>query len=306
MNLCQRGRNPRIKKKMFKKILVPVDFSQASKIALQYASELLDEKGQLTLIHVFPSKIRETLTFFSTPEIVRDSEQRVEELRARAQQELEKIGKSYEEKGCNVRLIFNEGDPASSVINESLQGYDLVIVGIPEKKAQVASTALNIIKGVKTSCFVVMEHQAKPKFNKILFTADFSDISKIAFKEIALKLVSRLKCEVTVLNIFELYPLPYVEQGVIWMLGDVDEVKKNLQNRLVAEYPGEGVSYAVVEGADAGVEIVDFAEAGKYNIIVMAHEKKDWLERAFLGSVTTKVIKLSKLPVLIYKRSSKT
>ncbi len=288
---------------MFKKILVPVDFSPASKIAVDCARKLLNGKGQLTLIHVFPSKIRETLTFYDIPGKVRELEVRVEELRSKAQQELAKIAQSVEERGIQPKIIFKEGDPASAVIQESMHGYDLVVVGIPEKKAQIASTALNIIKGIRICCLVVKEAKSRLSFERVLFTADFSDVSKSAYSELITKMLKVYKSDVTVFNVFELHPLPYLEQGMTWMVGDIEEIKKNLQGRLVAEYPMKGVTYIVVEGADAGIEIVDFAERNKYNIIVVAHEEREWVERAFLGSVTTKVVKLSKLPVLIYRKS---
>jgi Universal stress protein UspA and related nucleotide-binding proteins len=48
-------------------------------------------------------------------------------------------------------------------------------------------------------------------------------------------------------------------------------------------------------------QIVDFAEKGKYNLIILAREEKDWMEKVFLGSVSAKVVRLAKIPVLIYQ-----
>ncbi|MEO0236442.1 MAG: universal stress protein [candidate division WOR-3 bacterium] len=286
---------------MYKKILVPVDFSQASRVALEYAKLLISEKGQITVMHVFPSKIRETATFFEIPDRVKDLERKIEELRSKSQEELSRISNNLVQEGYTAKAVFVEGEPVRSVSEESGKGYDLVIVGIPKGRAMVASTAISIVKSALPSCLVVKESKSKPKFDRVLFTADFSDASKSAFKDLFQKFIKKFESQITVLNVFELHPLPYIEQGSAFLAGDLEGVKKNLQKRLMLEYPGE-VSYSVVEGAEAGIEIVDFAEKGKYNIIILAYEKKDWVERAFLGSVSTKVVKMTRLPVLVYKR----
>ncbi|MGB9823592.1 MAG: universal stress protein [Candidatus Hydrothermia bacterium] len=286
---------------MYKKILVPLDFSQASRDAISFAEELVNEKGQIHLMHVFPSKIREAIAFFEVPEKVKEMEKKVEFLRSQAQQELAKFSAELEKRGFTVKSIFIEGDPVNSVIAESSRDYDLVIIGIPRNRVQVANTALSIAKGVSPSCLVIKESRVKPKFDKVLFAADFSDASKTAFKDIVPKFQKKFNSQVTVLNVFELHPLPYIEQGTAFLVGDIEDIKKNLQKRLALEYPGD-VTYSVVEGAEAGVEIVDFAEKGKYNIIILTFEKREWVERAFLGSVSTKVVKLTRLPVLIYRK----
>lgn len=287
---------------MFKKILVPVDFSEASKVSIRYAESLVAEKGQIALIHIFPAKIRETISFYEVPEKVKDLERRIEELRAKAQDELLSIADGLLQRGFNVKVLFREGDPPKEVAEESAKGYDLVVVGIPKERVQVASTALNIIKNSRVSTLVVKESKVKPKFEKVLFTTDFSEISKTAFKELVPKFIKKFSAQVTVLNVFELYPVPYLEQGTAFFVGDLEEVKKNLRERLLREFPGENLTYSVVEGTDAGVEIVDFAESGKYNIIIVSYEEKDWVERAVIGSVSTKVVKLAKIPVLVFKR----
>ncbi len=286
---------------MYKKILVPIDFSQVSRDAISYAEKLVSEKGQIHLMHVFPSKIREAVAFFEIPEKVKELEKKVEFLRSQAQEELAKFSGELEKRGFAVRSVFLEGDPVSSVISESSKDYDLVIIGIPKNRVQVANTALSIAKGVSTSCLVIKESRVKPKFDKVLFAADFTDASKTAFKDIVPKFQKKFNSQVTVLNVFELHPMPYIEQGTAFLVGDLEDIKKNLQKRLALEYAGE-VSYSVVEGAEAGIEIVDFAEKGKYNIIILTYEKKEWVERAFLGSVSTKVVKLTRLPVLIYRK----
>jgi nucleotide-binding universal stress UspA family protein len=290
---------------MFKKILVPIDFSDASKAALNYAVELTQGKKQIVLIHVFPAKIREMIAFHDVPERVKALEAEVEELRKKAASELEKITESLNERGIHAKYIFIEGEPAQTVVEESSKGYDLVVVGIPSKKTHVANTCYNIIKGVKTNCLVVKEEKAKFSLKKVLFAADFSEASKKAFNEFAIRFKKEFNVEMAVLNVFELYPLPYLEQGITWMLGDLEQVKKNLEKRLVSEYGAKDVSYHVIEGADAGIEIVDFAEKGKYNLIILTREEKDWMEKAFLGSVSAKVVRLAKIPVLIYQTNFK-
>ena len=60
----------------------------------------------------------------------------------------------------------------------------------------------------------------------------------------------------------------------------------------------EGV---VVEGDPTNV-ILEFAEQKKVNMIIMGTLGKGGLERFLLGSVTDKVVRHSKVPVLVVKK----
>lgn len=287
---------------MFKKILVPYDFTTASKAALSYALYLAGDKKQLVLMHVLPSKIRETISFYEVPDKVKVLEERVEFLRKKAVEELEKISNSLSEKGIHTKIIFKEGDPSKEVIEESSQGYDLVVVGVDRERAITAGTAFNIVRGVRTNVLVVKEQKSKVSFKRVLFAGDFSEVSKEIYKSVVVKFVKKYECELTILNVFELYPIPYVEQGVNWFVSNIDEVRNNLKKRLRENYPDGEFKYEVIEGTDAGVSIVDYAESNEYNLIILGHEEKGLIERAFLGSVSTKVLKLSKIAVLVVKR----
>jgi nucleotide-binding universal stress UspA family protein len=77
---------------------------------------------------------------------------------------------------------------------------------------------------------------------------------------------------------------------------DAIQYAKKVAEDMEIDYEG-----AVVEG-DPAHAILEFAEQNKIDMIVMGTLGKGGLERFLLGSVTDKVIRHSKIPVLVVKK----
>lgn len=113
-----------------KRILVPVDFSQASEKAMVHAAEFARAFGAtIDLLHVW-----ETPKFLP-PELVIASpgpQQTLAELaKTRAETELEKFVEHAKQLGVEVSWAHTEeGSPAAKIVEEaSAHAYDLVVLG---------------------------------------------------------------------------------------------------------------------------------------------------------------------------------
>ena len=110
--------------KGFKKILVPLDFSDSSSRILQTALNVLGKDGVVTLLHVVEWLPAVTQGTFGIYPHRKD----IEKLKALSLEQLE--DQAREQKDADVRAMVREGKPAG-IILEVVAGLepDLVVMG---------------------------------------------------------------------------------------------------------------------------------------------------------------------------------
>ncbi len=143
-------------------------------------------------------------------------------------------------------------------------------------------------------------------YDKLLLPTDGSDVSfAAADRAIAL---ARL-AGATLHAVFVLEPYPYAGIGAVsvagrdaWMAA-AREAAAVASERLVKAAAAQGVKVSplVVEDADPARGIVETARSQGCDLIVMGSHGRSGLARAVLGSVATKVLALSPVPVMIVK-----
>jgi len=149
-------------------------------------------------------------------------------------------------------------------------------------------------------------------FRKILYPTDFSDDAKKA-----LEYVKRLKeagtKEVVILHVIHEYGLDSVLEGCEWaglevekckedVLGDIVKDKEAKAKKILEEIQGIGIKGVIrVEIGNPASKILEVSEEKNVSLIVMgAHGERKVLE-LLLGSVTEKVVRHSKIPVLVIR-----
>jgi nucleotide-binding universal stress UspA family protein len=143
-------------------------------------------------------------------------------------------------------------------------------------------------------------------FKKILLTTDGSDES-LAAVERALSLAKLAGAPLHALFVQE--PYPYAGVGAASPIGlqeyqaDAQRSAQQAFDRVVeaAGAVGVPVSSAVVEGHDPAQAIVDAAEGCGADLIVMRSHGRRGMARLLLGSVASRVLSLSTMPVLVIK-----
>ncbi|MEM8778669.1 MAG: universal stress protein [Cyanobacteria bacterium P01_G01_bin.49] len=136
--------------------------------------------------------------------------------------------------------------------------------------------------------------------DRILVPLDFSEVSFAALDE-TLNFIED-SSKVTVLHI--LSPLPAVEPSVVWETLDDETRKKNVINTFHERYPKSLVKDLKfdIKIGDPSAEIVDYAQKHNITLIVIASHGRTGMNRFLLGSVTERVARHAKCPVLIWRR----
>lgn len=137
-------------------------------------------------------------------------------------------------------------------------------------------------------------------YSKILLA---SDGSSHAFRaaESALKLVSE-PTKITLLYIIDPNKLPKSAGNKSFDEGFIREKREEKLQSTEELFIKNGVSYDVkiVEG-DPEVEIIKYVNHYPHDVLIMGSRGLNTLQEMVLGSVSHKVMKMAKLPVLVVK-----
>lgn len=141
------------------------------------------------------------------------------------------------------------------------------------------------------------------QFRKILVPVDLSAFSaksvshaaELAGREGSITLLTVIS---DVLPYFDFFPIEYPATDYFEAMKEKAEQElRKLAEQNAATTPAEVI---VRRGYPAG-EIVQIAEEGKFDLIVMATHGHTGLEHALLGSITEKVLRKAHCPVLVVR-----
>lgn len=155
-----------------------------------------------------------------------------------------------------------------------------------------------------------------PSIRNILYATDLSKNSAFAFRY-AMKLAREMDAKVTILNILPMVDLP-MEVAIITQMGEdeyyklrkekisetIEKIKGRINDFCVKELKGvecekDMISSIMVHEGDVVDEILKTAKKLDSDIIILGAHGKGILTYTFLGSVSQKVLRKSRRPVLV-------
>jgi len=158
---ARRGRTPL----QFKKILVPLDFSECSSVGLAYAVGVAREfRSSLLLVHsvvVQTYTLGDEYTPIERPNLIKLQQEYAEE-------EMEKVRRAFARKSMDVETVIALGSPVEQV-NESVRSHriDLIVTSTHGrtgfKRAFIGSTAEQIVRHAICPVLVVPNRISRKK-----------------------------------------------------------------------------------------------------------------------------------------------
>ncbi len=142
-------------------------------------------------------------------------------------------------------------------------------------------------------------------YQKILLPTDGSEAAEVAAKE-GIKLAKILNSKLHVLYVIDVSAFAGIPTEAVWenMRSLLEEEGKKALERVKALAEAEGfhnVECLIKEGVPAK-EIISTAKEIEADLIVMGTSGKSGLDRFLIGSVTERVVRTSKIPVLIIRK----
>jgi nucleotide-binding universal stress UspA family protein len=291
----------------FRKVLVPLDFSEPSKRALDHGLAFATRlKTKLVVAHIIPEV--STLSYaFPIENLAIEIKQR-----ENAMKEIQALIPDQRAKLVDLQTIVRVGrieDDLLQIIND--EAIDFVIMGSHGRRRFsrwfLGSTTEHILRKVTVPILTVshIEDTRYPfgggvtSFKRLLYATDLGDAAA-AGMQYATELAQQFSAELTVLTVVEYLNVGY-EAAAYW---DDERTKRveSTQRQLdafVARQKSNGIQVKtrVVDGK-AYERILSAAEELNVDCIVMNLQSKGLLERAFLGSTAERVVRSATIPVL--------
>jgi len=297
----------------FERILCPVDFSDPSRRALNYAAALSRWHGApLTVLHA-PSNVpvfEVTGPFgpLGTPPLMqkeRDITEEAADLRRF-------MGPAND---TSTEIVVERGDACSEILRQAIdRKADLIVMGTHGRTGLrhvlLGSVTEKIIRNASCPVLVVPPHaaavggDASAVFKRIVCATDFSKPSGAALTY-ALALAQEADARLTLLHVIEfpqaLHDIPLPRGAEADRLHAVAEAE--YLRRLRAQVPAQARMYCTVaarvsEGKPARA-ILHVAEEEQADLIVMGVQGRGTVELMVFGSNTHAVIRGAGCPVLV-------
>lgn len=146
------------------------------------------------------------------------------------------------------------------------------------------------------------------EWKKVLCPIDFSDASRDALR-VAVELARRFEGELT---LFHAYPLPgyTLPEGTVLpsaeMLQALADETQAMLDRWKDEAVAMGATKVVTDKSvgEPASAILEMAEGGKFDVVIVATHGRTGLAHMLLGSVAERVVRRSHVPVLTVRPAS--
>ena len=278
---------------MFKKILVPVDFSRKSHHSLSLACQIAqDSGGEIDLFHVVQAALMARLTEGGDYESLgKGGQQILSEVLSTNRKKIEKLADEYRVSGhvINTRLKIDEmPDKIAKHIHQ--EDYDLLVVG-GDLNYQVnemikENHSEEIVRLAKKAVLVVNQPFSKQKIEKIVVPTNLTDsyggrIEKL--KQIQAFFGAEL--EFVYLNTPAEFKTTY----------DIDSLIKDFQKR----HDFKNCQYHVISDKGRKKGILRAAEYLKADMIGLLSLQSKSLMKFFRGDITEFLVNHSPIPIMV-------
>jgi nucleotide-binding universal stress UspA family protein len=270
-------------------VLVPVDFSPASQLAVDFAAAFARTlRAQLTLLHVAES----------------DKSGKPD---ADAKSQLSKMLPLAGTEDLNVQTRLRTGNVEDEIcVAVEDESADIVVMGTHHhgliRRLLAGSVAEDMLRKMPVPLLTLSSFAHPRPLTRILFATDLTDSHLEGFR-FALELARALGAILIVH--YSIEPIPVSYGGFIPVIDDPTDKKllaEHARHKL-SELESEGARERVVvisevtEGV-ASEKILAASEELECGLIVLTIHDKGLLERALLGSTAERIVRNSRVPVL--------
>jgi nucleotide-binding universal stress UspA family protein len=285
------------------KILCPVDFSEYSHKAYEYAKSLAQHYGAKLLLQHVVQPLTSTYPYYAFPDAINEVFWNLE---GSADQKLSELISAHQEDGFEAKRFVHKGTVPDCILAFARsQGADLIVMGTHGRHGFDHLTMGSVTEKVlrKAHCPVLVVRKPAHDFvrpgdatepvllKKMLFCTDFSEYSGRALTY-ALSLAMEYNTELTLLHVLEDVP----------SIDDLEEGVADVTKRLEELAPSEAIDWCKIRTAvrigKPYRQILQVALENETDLVVMGVRGRNAVDLALFGSTCHRVIQLGACPVL--------
>ena len=293
----------------FKRILCPIDLSKISSRALAHAAALTRWYGaQLTVLHVVPTFDPVQVRSQALTGAVRIA---YPVSREDVLAEVMRVAIDQAGVARDATFAAESGDPVTTIVDQALAASaDLVVMGTHGhrgfKRFLLGSVAEHLLREAPCPVMTIPPHARAETatavtFKTILCPMDFSPAAMQALG-FALALAKQARGTVTLFHVIEWLDDHEPRAQTLFTVGEGPIMIEDAQDRLRSLMTGESAEWcAIAPQVVAGSpyrKIIEAAESGSADLIVMGAQGLGGVRLALLGSTTQQVVRGASCPVL--------
>ena len=276
-----------------KKLLCPIDFSEASLNALEFAVVIGEkEKSDMTLLNIFTrSDFNKILSSESVDEKYEQLQELSESKLAAITKTIIKESKKKGLRSCNY--LFKSGkivDVLSEIADK--QRYDLIIMGTTGHSAYnrkyLGGKAEKIIEHTHCSVLCIPEGQSFHGINKIVYATDYQEEDKLAIQQL-ISFANVIKAEWEVLHVS--HHNDAIDKAIF----------EDFKTELLRFVHDASVTFTRVVFKRIAEGLDEYMKEVNADLLVLLNKKKNFLESLFHLSLTQHLNKFADYPLMILK-----
>ncbi len=291
--------------KNIRRILVPVDFSEFSKNACNYALELANlYNADLKIFHVYYAPIVDLVPITDAYSIQVDMDINLKELEDQAKRKLAEfvsdIRESASAKGYDkVKISYSlrEGIIEDEIVMMTKSFKPGIIVlgtkGKGEKHTDIIGSVVHRVLDKSRIPVLAIPQSSKFKgvedIKNIVYATDFDDSDYIAIRKL-ITIVAEFDLKIHCVHISK-------DEKDKWETAKMENLKqyfKKIQKNIE-------VKCSFIKGDNPVANLEAFCELNKIDIIALTSKKKGLLLRMFKPGLAKKLIHSSSIPLLLFK-----
>ncbi len=269
------------------RILIPVDLSPNSLLALEHASFMAKLfKADLILAHVMETKtLKLDLGSFT-----KGDKKNAEEV---ITQKLNNLALELKIKtGCKVSSILKSGKISKGIAEATAEGKaDIIVMGTHGisgfEEFFMGSNAFRVVTEAKVPVITVQTHSSKIGFNNILCPVDSSSASLEKARYVAV-MAKKYNSKVHILGILSVDD----DDAALKLDKKLEQFEKYLKKNEIK------FTMEMVEGANLASITLKQAKKNKSDLIVIMTEQEENMTGFFLGPYAQQVVNHSSIPVM--------
>jgi nucleotide-binding universal stress UspA family protein len=282
-----------------KNVLIPVDFSPPSMVAVNCGIELARKlRATVTLLHVMEFQ------FVGGYPFVVEAAENDTARRERAERMLSALAAPEDQDDLDLRIAVRSGDVKDEIVAAICeQNADMVVMGTHGRglfrRLVIGSITEGILRKVPIPVLTVCRTNRPLAVKRLLFATDFSECSRQAFRDV-LQFARDMNCQLVIVHALQKASLVLSTVDVATYISeeDVQEATGKIASLVEeASRAGVGTESILKEGVPMEV-ILRAAEDTGADIIVLPVQHKGFIEKALLGTTAEPVIRDADVPVL--------
>ncbi|MFO7671982.1 MAG: universal stress protein [Bacteroidales bacterium] len=286
---------------LFRRIIVPTDFSKGSEYACHYAIHLARKiKAEIKLLHVYEDpvvdlSIKESATYLDYMKIALiESEKKAKSGIVDFTFKMKAYMASEGIKDVKIHASIVMGNILGNIKGISKKYKpDVIVLGTPgiheNPRSVFAGLANSMVSGLKIPVYVIPGPCALEDFDQvnILYATDFNEKDNHSLEQL-LKIMEPFRKQVTCIHIDTAHNPAKKER--------MDE----LNSLLKKEYDPHDIQCRLIEDEDVFTGIKDFADKNHINLLSFTVHKRGIFEKLFKPNLFRKIIQELSLPIMLF------